>query len=292
MPANRSRTTRWRECLDQIQERGGPIEIALPRDAAAPTCKDLIWRVRLLAVGPAEMVVEQPTTLRAPISLPEGTDLIGAMSIGQNRWMFHTRVLGHTGVALRPGRSVPAMRLALPERVERCQRRNHFRISTAELDLPSVEVWPVLDPATILAAEVANRAEIVDALRNGSGSATAGRLRPTVLPDVGPGFKACLVNLGGGGVGLCAPRDESVSIDRARLFWLAIHLAPTVPVPLGVAARLAHSHLDSAQNRYLGMAFDFTLNPAHEEFVVDQITACVVALRNAAARPTGLRQAG
>ena len=35
MPANRSRTERWRECLDQIYERSGGLELSLDRHGMA-----------------------------------------------------------------------------------------------------------------------------------------------------------------------------------------------------------------------------------------------------------------
>lgn len=276
MPASRSRTTRWRECLDQIHRRGGPIEISIATDGdGAERAKSLIWRVRLLRIDDDALVVEQPVTLRTPIELDKGTALIGAMSIGQNRWMFHTRILGRAGVEFRPGRTCRALRLALPERVERCQRRNFYRISTAELSLPEVTCWPILDRETIIAAEVANRAQINQGGPGGEGNP----IGPMVLPEVGPDFRARLVNLGGGGAGLVVAPGEAPSLDRIRLFWLAVDLSPMVRAPLGVTARLAHYRLDSAQNAYLGMAFDFTFNPSHERVVVQQVEAYVSELQ-------------
>lgn len=221
------------------------------------------------------------------IRLDPGVQLIAAMSIGQNRWMFHTHTLGD--LTLHAGRE-PAdrsVRLAMPDVVERCMRRNFYRISTAELSLPAVECWPLLDPTSVVPAEIANRALILDMLRNGSTSLAREDLdEPLVLPEVGPKFSARLVNIGGGGAGIVLDRNESVANDRARLFWLRINLMPQIPAPIAVTARIVHTHLDSAQNLYAGMAFDFGFNPSHRQFVIEQICGYVTMLqqRQAGAR--------
>ena len=57
MPASRSRTERWRECLDQILQRQGGLELTLPVDQAGVDGgpgtggKNLLWRVRLLRIS-------------------------------------------------------------------------------------------------------------------------------------------------------------------------------------------------------------------------------------------------
>jgi hypothetical protein len=50
-----------------------------------------------------------------------------------------------------------------------------------------------------------------------------------------------------------------------------IHL-PSAPSSLICATgKLVHTHMESTHDLYAGMAFDFTFNPAHERFVIDQI---------------------
>ena len=44
----------------------------------------------------------------------------------------------------------------LPDEVRRCQRRSFYRVETARINLPVVDVWPLLDPKSILLAERAN----------------------------------------------------------------------------------------------------------------------------------------
>jgi len=293
VPANRSRTERWRECLRQIHERDGGLEISIPslpsaldRASAPPIVAqragDLIWRVRVVALSEREILVESPAAAGATIELDAGLGVVAVMSIGQNRWMFITQTLGYTGVSFQ-GRTVRAMRLAMPEHVERCQRRNFYRVSVTELSLPRVEVWPLLDPTTIGPAEVANRAEILDLLERPSGAPAAIR-EPSVLPEVGPKLGAHLMNIGGGGAGLLITPQEAPGVDRARYFWLRVDLTPEIPAPIAITARLAHTHIDSTQNLYAGMAFEWSFNAPHREFVVEQIRRYVAAVQQAQTR--------
>ncbi|CAG0950531.1 hypothetical protein PHYC_00176 [Phycisphaerales bacterium] len=255
--------------MEQIAARGGGIEISVERGKSesgiAPT--DLMWRVRVYSVTDDDMVVEQPGAAGRGVQIAPGTPLVGVMSVGQNRWMFHSRVLGASGVT-GPGR-LGTLKLAMPEKMERCIRREFLRISTAELRLPDVECWPLLEPASVVAAEAANRERILDLQR------PLVRMRDAfvddLLPEVGPKFGAKLVNVGGGGVGLLVMKDEAAAATKCRLIWLRVHMKPEIPAPMAMTAKIVHTHLDSSQNLYVGAAFDFDFNPTHREFVIDQI---------------------
>jgi len=161
VPATRSRTEHWHDSLRKVQERNGAIEISIDQSGAVGTTAsaDVVWRCRVVSVMPQQVLVEPPAAFGATIPLDAGIALVGAMTIGQNRWMFHTRTLGYREAARPADR---ALILDLPERVERCTRRSFFRISTANLQLPHVQCWPLLDPSSVVAAEAANRAEIND----------------------------------------------------------------------------------------------------------------------------------
>jgi c-di-GMP-binding flagellar brake protein YcgR len=285
VPASRSRTERWRDCLRQVHERDGALEVSIPTARPqAPDAQagwppaDLIWRVRILSLSETEILVEQPSAAGAFIDLQSGVRLIAVMAIGQNRWMFHTRVLGPGSGGGRTG-PTRTVRLAMPTTVERCQRRNFFRISTAELSLPLVECWSLLDPTSVGPAEVANRAHILELLDSGPAAAAKPADEPVILPEVGPKFAARLMNIGGGGAGLILNPSESQAIDRARLYWMRVHLMPHIPAPIGITARLVHTHVDSTQSVYVGMAFEWSFNAAHRDFVVEQICRCVSAIQ-------------
>lgn len=271
MPANRSRTDRWKNCLWQIYERNGAIEISLARpDGAAHGGNDLIWRVKILGISDGEIVVNQPAAFGRTIPIKPGTRLVGAMSVGQNRWMFQTRGL-ETSTGAR-------LHLAMPETVERCPRRSYYRVSTAAVELPDVECWPLLDPSSVVAAEVANEAHARDILRH--------RRDPTIpipqtthlLPDVGPRFTAKLVNVSGGGLGLVVSPQEASGLDRARFLWMRVDLGEDLPSPLALAGRVVHTHMDSAQCVHVGLAFEFGFNPGHREFVISQVCGVVSKL--------------
>jgi hypothetical protein len=236
----------------------------------------VLWRVRLLAMDEETLTVEQPNAAGQTLELGEGIDLIAVMQIGQNRWMFHTRTVAAPAGAPRNR----GLRLMMPGIVERCQRRNFYRISTAELSLPTVECWALIDPTTVAVAEVANRAHILEMLSSGlTGMAAFRPDAECVLPEVGPKFTAHLVNVGGGGAGLVVDRNDAGAMERSRLYWLRINLTPHIPAPIAMTARLAHTHIDSTQNVYAGLAFDFEFNPSHRQFVVDQICRYVGSLQ-------------
>lgn len=234
----------------------------------------MVWRVRLVRLTDEEIWVEQPVALGCTMTIAPGTRLVAGMTIGQNRWMFSTRVLAIGSIPGERGHRVSAMQLQLPQGVERC-RRGSFRVSTVGVTLPSVECWPLLDPSSVVAAEVANRA-IITSLERGE-AASRGDSGPVVLPEVGPSFRARLLNIGGGGAGMIVDQGEASALERSRLFWMRIDLRPHILAPLGVTARLAHTHMDSTQSTYAGLAFDFTFHAAHRVFVAEQIARYMAA---------------
>ncbi len=283
MPAHRSRTDRWRESLDQVYERNGGLEISLDRglpigeEAIGNSPADLIWRVRILGLDEERITVEQPGALGQSVRLEVGSKLVVGLTIGQNRWMFQAEVIGHAEIAQAHGRPLAGLVIGMPVHVERCQRRNFYRMSTAQLKLPQVCCWSLMDLTSVVAAEVANRTLITD-LESGVLMPSASNAdEPLVLPDVGPPFKAHLVNIGGGGAGLLVDRGVTIGPDRSRAVWLRIDLRPHIPAPIAMTAKIAHTHMDSGQNVYLGVAFDFSFHAAHRDFVAGQICRYVLA---------------
>jgi hypothetical protein len=276
MPANRSRTERWRECLHQICERGGGLEFAIDQ-GEHPDRKDLVWRVHVYRVEANTILVEHPGSMGQSFPVPAGTPLVGIMAVGQNRWMFRSRCLAVETVPTRQGPR-RALRIESPETVERCVRRHAERTSTLELSLPLVDCWPLLDPRSATAVEIANRVQVTDLLAQGGGAQATPSDDPAATPEVGPRFEARLANIGGGGVGLVIPKQDHATVDSVHAYFLRIDLRPAVPAPLLLTARVAHTHIDSQQNTYAGLAFDFSHNPEHKAFVVGQIARYVGAM--------------
>lgn len=277
MPAIRSRTENWRQSLQTVSDRGGALEITLPHHTQAGAEGDaagganLIWRVRILRVTDREVIVEQPTALGRPINIDAGMNLVAILVIGQNRWMFKTQNLGLSSEPGMGGRPIPAYRLSMPDHVERCQRRNFYRISTVGLVLPRVECYKLINPESAPIAEAANRCDILDLQDAPLVGCPASAGKAPVMPEVGPMFHATLVNIGGGGVGVLVDPSEHAVLDSGSLLWLRIALMPHIPLPLGVTARIKHTHIDSSQRTYVGLAFEFAWHADHQKFVVDQL---------------------
>ncbi len=274
MPANRSRTERWRDCLQQICERGGGLEFAIDQ-GDSPDRKDLVWRVHVYRLDADTILVEHPGSMGCAFPVPQGTPLIGIMAVGQNRWMFRSKVIAVETVPTRTGPR-RALRIKSPDTVERCIRRHSERTSTLGLSLPLVDCWPLLDPRSATAFEIANRVQISDLLAGGGQAKPVDD--PAAMPEVGPKFQARLANIGGGGVGLVVPRQDHATLDSVHPYFLRVDLRPAVPAPLLLTARVAHTHIDSQQNTYAGLAFDFSLNAEHRDFVVGQIARYVGAM--------------
>jgi len=275
VPANR--THDWQRSLRQVYERGGSLDLAIATDhGQQQDGANVLWRVRLLDLTQDAIIVEQPSTLGSDVVLQPGVELVIILTIGQNRWMFRTQYLDGLRLAAGGGRHgtkpTAAIRLAMPEHVERCQRRANYRVSTASLKLPDVDIWPLLDPKTVIVAERANELEF----ERESDAQSPDDIR---LPEVGPRFRASLVNLGGGGVGLTVPSTDSQSLLRHKLFWMRIELPPDLKAPICATAKVVHTHMTASQDYYAGLAFDFTFNPAHQRYVVEQIGRYVASVQ-------------
>lgn len=305
MPATRSRNENWRHSLEQLHTKGGSLEIALPHQLDDSVVYDhttedgsnhVVWRVRVLDLSKNEIVIEQPVALGRVIPIAEGTQLIGVIAIGQNRWMFRTENLGPAMIAHHGRNSFPAMRIRMPDDVERCQRRKFYRVGAMGLDLPQVRCSALLDLDSASLAETANRVEVQELQDRGviarigpgdsarasqSGDAAVVMAPGPVMPVVGPTFDASLMNIGGGGVGLIIDRDDRGAVESARHLWLQIDLRPHLPAPVCVTARVRHKHIDSSQRLYAGLSFEFAHSQKHERFIVDQLCRYVVAVQRA-----------
>ncbi|MEM9064653.1 MAG: flagellar brake protein [Planctomycetota bacterium] len=273
MPANRSRTERWRECLRQITERGGGIELTPARLETDGCLSDLLMRVRVFDLTDEYVLVEVPNAAGGRLDLEPGQPLIGVMSIGQNRWMFHTTVIGTTHRG-----NERCLKLEPPVGVERCQRRGFYRISTASLSLPEVNCWPLLDPRATSMAEAASRALIQERRASGATGPVDADVRESVLPEVGPPFRASLVNVSGGGLGLVVTPQDRGAVDELKHYWLAVDLGDPVGLPVCMATKVVHTHIDSGMNLYCGMAFEFSGRGEHRAFVVGEIGRYMTAV--------------
>ena len=287
MPAQRSRTAGWQNCLRQICDRRGSIELAVRPAGPVPEGRgDLLFRARVLGLDGGAIRVETPVSLGSAVSFCEGLELVAIMAIGQNRWMFHTTCLGQDHEVGPTG--VPGLRIAMPSQVQRCQRRRDYRIDTADLQLPDVTMWPLLDPVSVLAAE---RLTAVDFQHEIDGASVGGNLDldPELMPKLGPPNLGRIVNIGGGGLGLAVDVSDAGVISRHACWWLQFELPPNVKTPIRTAAHVAHRHLRSDRSLYCGMCFDFSVNPPHRQVVSKQIMRAIAGLQR---RQLSQRKAG
>ncbi len=262
--------------MQQVFERGGTLEISIARNDA-PTgsqgalevagSADLVWRLKIVSLEEESVLVETPVALGQTFHIDDGIALIGAITIGQNRWKFTSRKICDERPA---GARGECMRLQLPDHVERCLRR-FVRVETAQLNLSSVRMWPLLDPRTIVAAETANDAAFHAFVAADPSTSTPLATLEAPMPTVGPEFPATLMNVGGGGVGLRVEPNDSAVLGRHRIFWIEIPLGRDHPVPLVATGKVVHTHLDSSQRTYIGVSFDFTFHMSHQQVVVEQI---------------------
>ena len=272
MPARRSRTERWQESLSELAQRRGPMEISIP----AGDAKSLNWRVRLLEIRGNRLIVEQPVTLGRRVPIAVGASIVGGIAIGQNRWMFTTAVI-NAGEQTVGGRPHAVLELFMPEEVERCQRRSFYRISTASLDLPEVVCESIRDTAEAVPLQIATRAAILDA--SGATGAKPAASLGIASPATGLSGRGELLNIGGGGACLRMPSSCGALLDRPAYFLLQLDLTPSVPLPLPITAKLAHTRIDSSQNIQAGFSFDFSQNQSYEPFVSEVICRYIAGIQ-------------
>ncbi|MDA0802936.1 MAG: hypothetical protein O2819_04170 [Planctomycetota bacterium] len=281
MPANRSRTQEWRRTMEQVMERGGGLEVALDRGTVGNDpveeagSADLVWRVRLLAIETQALVIEPPTAIGKAVAIADGTPLMAAMTVGQNRWKFRTRKLSQSGTGAQA-----TLRIQAPESVERCLRR-FTRFDMGGLILPQVRCFPLLDPSSVVEPERVVATAVAAFLQGGAVPKGA-----MPRPRVGPEFAAVLMNLGGGGLGLRVDPAEASHLSRSRILWVEVDLGRDMPVPLCATGKVVHTRIDSTQCTYAGVSFDFSFNTAHHRTVVEQVRQYVERVQRTATTPT------
>ncbi|CAN5710078.1 hypothetical protein BH11PLA1_BH11PLA1_09460 [soil metagenome] len=287
MPAFRSRTENWRVSLEQICERGGALELAvrtpaddargphIAGDASTPAAPDMVWRVRVLRVDENEILVAPPAVAGKSVALAAHLPLLASFVVGQNRWAFRSEVAACRPAPAGSGENI-CFALTIPEHVARCPRRAAARQSTAGFNLPEVALWPVLEPASIAAADEASRALLT---RSWVESVAEDSAVDVSLPVVGPRVTASLLNISGGGVGLMLTPSAASVLERAGLIWAQVSLRPHIPMPLGVTLKRVHSHLESTGEMYFGCALDFTWAPASQTFIAELFTRYMACMQ-------------
>lgn len=289
MPAFRSRTLHWRRVLGQLASRGGSIEVAfspasdVPATSGSAVAADFVWRLKIVQLDEAWIEVEAPEVLHRTVPVAVGTRVVAAIVVGPNRWMFRSECLAGTPWRIGSMRQGGTIRIRMPEEVART-RRAHLRVETASIELPTVRAWALLEPGSVRPVQ-RSLALAAEQIAQGQPLAGAPWHDETVRPTLGPEFAATLVNIGGGGAGLrLSPSDASV-LGPSRLLWLHVDLRPDSSLPLCVAARVAHLHLEASGATYAGVAFDFTADSSHAQLVARQVLGVIARRQGRGAEP-------
>ncbi|MCE9619295.1 MAG: flagellar brake protein [Planctomycetes bacterium] len=267
MSATRSRNTDWKKSLQQVLDRQRMLELAVEREPGADEGVDIIWRSQMLALHDNMIEVESPSAIGRTIKLREGVKLNAAFVVGQNRFAFRTSILPkppHFPHSL-------SLFLAQPESIERCHRK-HDRFDLQGLQLPKATLWTLTDPRSVSLAERANELAFEAVSRGENAVPDADH---SMMPELGAPIEGTLMNVSGGGVGIQFAPSEAAAISRNRSFWIRIAMGKANPVPIVCRGKLLHTHIDSMQNTYAGIVFDFSFNPAHQKTVAAQIALYV-----------------
>ncbi len=267
----------WEQLVDELEAHNGALGIGLPgafeRDVDAPDENDenhpvnapRPWRVRLLARRHDQWIIERPPIVgRRTGGLIPGVTLIGVVIKGAKRWSFRTSILRSELFELNARNRVPALRLSPPRDIGNAQRRRFYRVSTIGGDVPPVNLWPLLEAQSCIAAENANQ------LRHLDESLLAG-VDTHSPPVLGDGFVANMVDVSAGGAALTVARSHAKVFEKHDLFWMELMLA-TNDHPLVVAATPVHVRIDRpAASVNVGMSFTHEHHPDYRRFVQENL---------------------
>lgn len=240
----------WEQCLAALNERDGAVEItglSAQRDPSTPTDHAHInstrqqnvapsFRVRLLAWRPAGLVVDRPASAEEAHYFQQGAVVRVLVVDGPARWELMTTVATRVKFRLNEHTVIPAIVLTRPHEVNSVQRREFFRVSTAALKVPPVQLKPV----TQLPANTEQ------------GNTFAAVIGPQ--PDLRP-FTGVLVNVGGGGMGVEAPAQVAFTLSLCTQYKCVVNL-PLTDKPLEVNCTLVHLETLKAGEHYLGLRFE------------------------------------
>jgi c-di-GMP-binding flagellar brake protein YcgR len=266
----------WQLSLQKLALRNGVMELE-PADAKpapqahvvvdetgeAQAAQTLSWRVRLLKLDGQSVIIERPTSAHQPVVIKPGDAVTGTMLEGSTRWSLSMVVIEQLPFKLNGAQSIVALRLSWPKQVTNAQRREFFRVDTAGAIIPPLTIWKLADPASCVEFERYN--ELVHKMRGRSEN-----IPKPHFPQIADPFSARLIDLSGGGLCVSVARTLKTTLDEKPMLWLQLTL-PEAVEPYYAAARIAHTHIESALVMQLGLSFSFEHNPPHKRFMVDEM---------------------
>jgi PilZ domain len=227
-------TTTWLDIVGVLAIENAPVRISFSDRPVEEGGR--YARVRVLGLGTdGGLLIEEPG-VRVLGDRPQPGDKLDILAVRQQtRLVGRCRVIGHEEHALNETVRVAACRVSPPIKAFSGQMREFYRAPvTAGVKVPSVLL--TLDPNDTEAMERMSRAG----------------------EDNGKAYKARLVNISGGGVGLALIVDKLL----VRIFKMdtACTLRAELPVldePLEQSCRIVHTQKLENGDLYLGVAFEF-----------------------------------
>lgn len=233
------------------------------------------YLARLLDFDDRGFLIERPQGKDAIRFMREGSPIFMLLIDGSQRLELASIVTELTRYQLNERMTVAAARLAMPHDVRSAQRRNYFRVMVSGLKLNPVtfippevspeapaEASPEADPAP---PEVSPEAEVRPEPTPESSADAPQEDQPI---EVRP-FEAKLLNLGGGGVGVEAPRWVRQQLPLCDTYHCRLTL-PDIEDVITVVGKVVHCRPQQQDTVYLGVQFEFD-DPAQESAVVDQL---------------------
>lgn len=109
----------------------------------APSDERFRAKVRFLAVSDELLTIDMPVSEGRMLSLRQGDPVTLYLGRDGQRLAFQTSVFGRLMYSIGGAAPVPAVRLMMPERIERSQRRECYRLSTVHMVDANVTIQPV-----------------------------------------------------------------------------------------------------------------------------------------------------
>jgi c-di-GMP-binding flagellar brake protein YcgR len=214
----------WHRAALVMFAGGQPIELTavdpLTHEPVGPTS-----RTRILDIHGGRCLVELPSHRDTAASIRHTHHAMMLLVDSGVRLQCVVRIDEVIKHQLNAQTEVWALRMSEPLHVQSAQRRAFFRAMTAHLKL-MVNMQPLAETPLHTGIEI---------------------------PD-GPPFRAMMVNVSGGGLGVIAPQRVGTLIQHYGRYRCSVAL-PTHDEPLAVTVKHVHLHSNDDGTHYMGLAF-------------------------------------
>jgi len=255
----------WSALVDDAVRRNGVIELQIVGDDGE---RSTTARARLLRIDDnGEWLLEKPFSAHGP-SFPTNARVVGVIGSGARRLGFHAKVKAVELCRLNREKHIPALRLTEPHTIHSAQRRAYYRVSAVGVDLPTVKLWPLSDPARAVVAEKANQA------RHLGDDADAPH------PAADDLVTGAIFDISGNGLSLMIEPNHLPTLNASKRFWTELRL-PGDPQPIQFVLKRIRLNHEPNSPVLAAFTFDFQHNPPHQRFVTDLVCRFTTAQQRA-----------